>query len=104
MLLKWEDLSMERCSMMNFVTGKFVKTKDAYNQEFMLAYGRNRFNNYKLCIVLMDGTFKDYYCNNEKECDETAFTIIKYLYTSRDTIMRFFEPEPESAKNESEEE
>ena len=95
MLLNWEDLSMERCSMMNLVTGKFVKTKDAYNQEFMLVYGRNRFNNYKLSIVLMDGTFKDYACNNEQECDETAFTIIKYLVTTRDTITRFFK-DPES--------
>jgi hypothetical protein len=90
-LIKWEDLSIERCSMLNIINGKFIKAHDAYKQDFMLAYGKTRFNNYKTFIILMDGTFKEYACSNEKECDETAFSIIKYLIVTKDTIMRFFE-------------
>lgn len=78
MLVNWQELTVEKSSMLGITNGKFVKMNDRHWVPFMLCYGYVP-NGIKLYLIEgIRNDYKVYLCNSIKEADETAFKIIVY--------------------------
>lgn len=94
MKIDWQDMNVEKASMLGLFNAKYIQSSDNYNYPFMLCMGKDRHRNNKLYLIeCITNDYKMYLCKSEAECDDTAFNIILYLIRNGRIIDFFNEKE-----------
>lgn len=78
-LINWQDLPIEKNSILNISNGKYVETFDKYNHPFMLCVGIRKNAYYLYLIEKINGFSKRFICGSFEEADEFALRIIGFL-------------------------
>ncbi len=85
--IDWQELSIEKSSILNIREARYIQSEDNYGYPFMLCMGKDKFGQMKLFLIeCINNDYKVYLCKDEEECDNTAFKIIVYLINNGKVI------------------